>query len=84
MKSISVNRKSSKEEVNALFEKSDIVSLHCPLTPETENMIGAAEIQRMKSGVLIVNTARGKLIDKSALRDGLKSGTLSSCVLWWG
>lgn len=74
MNTISVDRKSTPREMEELLQRSDIISMHCPLTPETEGMIGSAEIERMKPGVLIVNTARGKLIKKDALRVGLESG----------
>ena len=54
-----------------LLEKSDIISLHCPLTDETRHMIGRKAIDRMKKGVVIVNTSRGALIDTEALLDGI-------------
>ena len=55
-----------------LLAQSDVISLHCPLTSETRHMIGAAAIAGMKTGVVIVNTSRGALIDTEALIDGLK------------
>ncbi|MEO1526028.1 MAG: 2-hydroxyacid dehydrogenase [Planctomycetota bacterium] len=57
-----------------LFSKSDIVSLHCPLTPETHHLIGHDAIASMKRGVMIVNSSRGAVIDTRAVIDGLKSG----------
>lgn len=57
-----------------MYSKSDIISLHCPLTPETKYMINSNTINMMKKGVMIINTGRGKLIDAKALIDGLKTG----------
>lgn len=56
-----------------LFRRADIVSLHVPLTPETRTMIGQAQLERMKKGVILVNTARGELIDEEALFNNLVS-----------
>ncbi len=56
-----------------LFEKSDIISLHCPLTPETYHLINQEAIAHMKKGVMIINTSRGALVDAQALIEGLKS-----------
>ena len=57
-----------------LFGEADIVSLHCPLIPQTHHMINARSIARMKPGVMLINTSRGGLIDTPAVIDGLKSG----------
>lgn len=56
-----------------LYARSDIISLHCPLTPETEHLINTDSIGKMKDGVMIINTGRGKLINTEMLIDGLKS-----------
>ena len=56
---------------------SDMISLHCPLTEETKNLIGADELQQMKPGAILINTARGGLIDDHALLDALRSGHLA-------
>jgi glycerate dehydrogenase len=56
---------------------SDVISLHCPLTEETSNLIGAGELQQMKSNAILINTARGGLIDDRALLDALQSGRLA-------
>jgi len=57
-----------------LFAKSDIITLHCPLTPETHHLINADTLRQMKKGVTIINTSRGALIDSQAVIQGLKSG----------
>jgi D-lactate dehydrogenase len=59
-----------------IFKESDIISLHCPLTPETHNIINAKSLRLMKKGVMIINTSRGKLIDTEAAIDALKSGII--------
>ena len=59
--------------LDEIYKESDIVSLHCPLTKETEHMINRTAITKMKDGVMIINTGRGKLIDTNALISGLKS-----------
>ncbi|MEM9644796.1 MAG: 2-hydroxyacid dehydrogenase [Planctomycetota bacterium] len=57
-----------------LFERSDIISLHCPLTPDTRHLIDADALAKMKMGVTIINTSRGAVVDASALIQGLKTG----------
>ena len=64
-----------------LFERSDIISLHCPLTDETRHMIDAAAIEKMKKGVVIVNTSRGGLIDAEALLEGIKARKVGAACL---
>jgi phosphoglycerate dehydrogenase-like enzyme len=54
----------------------DVISIHTPLTPETRNLIGAAELARMHPSAIIVNTSRGGIIDEAALVDALKSGSI--------
>jgi D-3-phosphoglycerate dehydrogenase len=65
----------------ALLESSDFVSLHVPLTADTQHLIDAAAIQRMKKGAILVNSARGGLVDEAALLDALKAGRLSGAGL---
>lgn len=64
-----------------LLQESDIVSLHCPLSPETHHLIGAPQLQVMKKGVMIINTSRGALLDTRAMIDGLKSGRIGALGL---
>lgn len=59
-----------------LFGESDIISLHCPLTPQTDHLIDAAAIARMKPGVMLINTGRGRVVDTRAVIAGLKSGRI--------
>jgi D-lactate dehydrogenase len=60
--------------LDQLMAESDIITLHCPLTPQTNHLIGAAAIKRMKPGVMLINTSRGALVDTPAVIAGLKSG----------
>ncbi len=63
-------------ERDELFQRADIVSLHCPLFTETHHLINNDSIARMKKGVMIINTSRGALIDARAAIEGLKSGKI--------
>jgi glycerate dehydrogenase len=63
-------------EFTELLSQADVVSLHCPLTPETRGLIGRAELASMKRDALLINTARGALIDASALAEALTAGRL--------
>ncbi len=63
-------------DIETIFNLSDVISLHCPLTPENHHLINTAAIAKMKKGVMIINTGRGKLIDTLALIDGLKTATI--------
>lgn len=71
----------SATSLDELLEKSDFVSLHVPLLPSTENMISAPELAKMKSGSIIVNCARGGLIDEHALASALESGHIAGAGL---
>jgi glycerate dehydrogenase len=64
-----------------LFERSDVVSLHCPLTAENENMVDARLLARMKPTAVLVNTARGQLVDEAALAAALTQGRLGGAAL---
>ncbi|WP_319381088.1 2-hydroxyacid dehydrogenase [Thiomicrorhabdus sp.] len=59
--------------LDEVFAESDIISLHCPLTPTTNHIINAQSIAKMKRGVMLINTGRGALVETQALIDGLKS-----------
>lgn len=60
--------------IDELFARSDVISLHCPLFPETQGIINADNIAKMKDGVIILNTSRGPLINEQDLADALESG----------
>lgn len=62
--------------LDELLERSDVVSLHCPLFPETKHIIRGETIARMKDGAILINTSRGPLVDEAALREALTSGKL--------
>jgi phosphoglycerate dehydrogenase-like enzyme len=63
-----------------LLESSDLVSLHAPLLPETVGMIGANELARLRDGAVLVNTARGALIDQGALERELATGRIRAVI----
>lgn len=67
--------------LDEIYEKSDIIDLHLPLTKDTRNIINEDSISRMKDGVIIINTARGPLIDEKALMAGLDSGKVFAAGL---
>jgi len=68
-------------ELDELFKRVDVISLHAPLIPETHHIINAEAIAKMKPGVVIINTSRGALIDTAALVDALKSGKIGAAGL---
>ena len=63
--------------LDALLERSDVISLHCPLTEKTQGIIGEAAIAKMKRGVQVINTARGPLVDENAMAKALESGRVA-------
>src|SRR5438067_5657121 len=64
-----------------IFRRSDAITLHVPLTEQTKNMVGAAQLAQMKPGALVVNCARGGLVDEKALADALRKGSLGGAAL---
>lgn len=66
----------NRVELDALLQRADIISLHCPLLPATQHMINSASIAKMKPGVILINTARGPLINEADLINALKGGKL--------
>jgi glycerate dehydrogenase len=67
--------------LDMLLREADVLSLHCPLTPTTANMIGARELSLMKPDALLVNTARGGLIDSAALVAALRAGRIGGAAI---
>ncbi|MCQ2469543.1 MAG: 2-hydroxyacid dehydrogenase [Ruminococcus sp.] len=67
--------------LDVLFEQSDIISFHCPLTAETYHTLNAENIQKLRKGVVIINTSRGALIDAEALLEGIKSRRIGAACL---
>lgn len=68
-------------ELDEIFEKSDVISLHCPLTDETHHLIDADALNRCKKGVIILNTSRGALVDAEALLAAIKSRKVGAACL---
>lgn len=64
-----------------VFRASDVLSLHCPLTPQTEKLVNAARLRLMKPGAFLLNTSRGPLIDEAALAEALNAGQLAGAGL---
>jgi glycerate dehydrogenase len=64
-------------DFETILKESDVITLHVPLTPETKNVIGAAELKKMKPTAILINTARGGLVDEAALAEALKNGTIA-------
>jgi (S)-sulfolactate dehydrogenase len=67
--------------LEALLATSDVISLHCPLTPATRNLLDARRLASMKKGALLINAARGGVVDEPALAAALKSGHLGGAAM---
>lgn len=67
--------------IEEIWEKSDIISFHCPLTEETEHIVNEQSIAAMKKGVVLINTSRGALIDSEALLEGIKTRKIGAACL---
>ena len=63
-------------DLDTLLARSDVLSLHCPATPATRGLINAATLAKAKPGMILLNTARGALVDEQAVADALKNGKL--------
>jgi glyoxylate reductase len=72
---------SSPEALEGLLERSDFVSLHCPLTPATHHLIDSAKLSRMRRSSILINTARGPIVDHDALRKALVAGEIAGAAL---
>jgi glycerate dehydrogenase len=64
-----------------LLERADAISLHCPLNDATRGLFGAREFEKMKSSAILINTARGGLVDSAALADALRNGTIAAAAV---
>lgn len=89
MKVIAYNRSQCDEgreigeyvDLGTLFAQSDILTLHCPLFPETEKIINAENIAKMKDGAMLINTSRGGLLDEEAVAQALNTGKLRGAAV---
>lgn len=68
-------------DLDTLLKESDVISLHCPLFPETKEIISRESIAKMKDGVILINTARGALLDEQAVADALASGKIRGAAM---
>src|SRR5262249_50306844 len=68
-------------DLDTLFRESDVLSLHCPLTPQTKNLVNAPRLSLMKPTAFLLNTSRGPLVDEAALADALNSGRLAGAAM---
>ncbi|MBD1260991.1 D-2-hydroxyacid dehydrogenase [Maribacter polysiphoniae] len=68
-------------DMDGLLTESDVISLHCPLTPDTEGIINAANIAKMKDGVMLINTARGQLVVEKDLKEALDHGKVAGAAI---
>ena len=74
-------RRSAGTPLPELLERSDFVSLHCPLTADTRHLIDEAALRRMKDGAILVNTARGEVLDQAALERALREGWIAGAAI---
>lgn len=68
-------------DLDLVYSQSDVISLHCPLFPETEKMINSSALGRMKKGVMLLNTSRGGLVEENSLAAALRDGTVAGVAL---
>lgn len=68
-------------ELDELLRESDVVTIHVPLTPQTRHLLDASRIARMKSGAVLINTARGGVVEEAAVADALRRGALAGAAL---
>lgn len=69
------------ERIEQLLAESDVLTLHCPLTSKTHKLIGRNELKLMKNSAYLINTARGGIVDETALIDALRDGTIAGAGL---
>ena len=66
--------------VDKLFQESDFITLHCPLTPQTEKLVNAEKLAMMKQTAFLINTSRGPVVDEAALADALNTGRIAGAA----
>lgn len=71
----------TREQVESMLPRADFVSLHCPLTPATRNLIDRRTLRLMRENAILVNTARGGIVDQTALREALRQGEIAGAAL---
>jgi glycerate dehydrogenase len=74
-------RQPGRVDLDELLPRADVLSLHCPITPATQGMIGAPQLARMRPDAVLINTARGGLVDPVALADALRAGRLGGAAI---
>jgi glycerate dehydrogenase len=74
-------RHAGRHDLDEMLPHVDVLSLHCPLTPQTQGLIGAPQLSCMKPDALLINTARGALVDSQALADALRAGRLGGAAI---
>ena len=79
--SMDVLRVGRDDDLHAALRRADVISLHCPLTPQTRHLIGAEALRHVKPTALLVNTARGAVVDQVALKNALQEGRLAAAAL---
>ena len=75
------SREPGRLDLDELLPQVDVLSLHCPLMPDTQGLIGAPQLARMKPDAVLINTARGALVDGQALADALRAGRLGGAAI---
>ena len=70
-----------KMELDTLFAECDVISLHCPLTPETKELVNASRLKLMKPTAILINTGRGPLVNEQDLADALNQGVIAAAGL---
>lgn len=75
------NANDGRVDLADVLKECDVVSLHCPLTDETRGLIGRTELERMKPDAILINTARGALVDTAALGEALANGTIAAAAI---
>ena len=80
-KRIMHGQETERIDLPELLARADIVSLHCPLTPETRGLVGAKELAAMKPGAILINTARGGIVEEAGLAAALRSGHLGGAAI---